>query len=67
LWTLFLPWLVCLATIRLDVVAAEYDHLPKERKRLEWRFIAFMAIQFLVCLLTVTRVSGFQSDSGNAG
>ena len=67
LWTLFLPWLICLATIQLEELSADPPLSLKARKRLEWTMIGFMAIQFLVCLLTVTRVSGFQMDSSYTG
>ena len=59
LWVVFLPWLIWLASIGLDELANKTSNL-KHRER---QLLAFLAIQFMVCLLTVARVSGFHSDS----
>ncbi len=61
LWILFLPWLVWLATIRLDEIALSCNDLRwRERHLLAW-----FGTQFVVSLLTVIRVSGFPSDAGS--
>ena len=56
LWIVFLPWLVWLA----GPLLAEAETNSKERwLRPAW---IVMAIQFMVCLLTVARVSGFHFE-----
>ena len=59
LWILFLPWLVWLASIRIDEIVAHQSGV----KSLERQILALLAIQFIVCLLTVARVSGFHSEA----
>ncbi len=63
LWIMFLPWLIWLAMIQFD------EFLPRnsEVKAEDLSSIALLLMQFLVCLLTVIRVSGFHSETGNTG
>ena len=61
LWILFLPWLVWLATIRLDEIALSCTDLRRRERHL----LAWFGTQFVVSLLTVIRVSGFPSDAGS--
>ncbi len=56
LWILLLPWLIWLAMIQFD----EFVSWKSKFKSRDWRTIALLATQFLVCLLTVVRVNGFQ-------
>ncbi|MEI8017378.1 MAG: hypothetical protein WCH39_04210, partial [Schlesneria sp.] len=63
LWIMFVPWLIWLAMIQFDEFATRnsdvnFRDLPS---------IALLSIQFLVCFLTVIRVSGFHSETGNTG
>ena len=60
LWILFLPWLIWLASIRVESMMCESVSI-KNRQR---QALALLVIQFAVCLLTVARVSGFHSDPG---
>ena len=60
LWILFLPWLVWLAAIQLEVsTGGDLNSI-----RIERRTVILLMTQFLVSLLTVSRVSGFHSESG---
>ncbi len=63
LWIMFLPWLIWLAMIQFD----EFVSRNADVKSRDLPTIALLSTQFLVCLLTVIRVSGFHSESGNAG
>jgi hypothetical protein len=58
LWLLFLPWLIWLANIHLDTVWTEKSDFDAQQR--DAKFL--LAIQFAVCLLTVTRVNGFHVD-----
>lgn len=59
LWLLFIPWLIWLASFEIESAMSKQDD-PDVRQRLS---LQILAIQFLVCLLTVTRISGFHMDS----
>lgn len=63
LWILFLPWLIFLAMIQFDEFLSKNSNV----KFRDWSTIAILSMQFLVCLLTVIRVSGFHSETGNTG
>ena len=67
LWILFLPWLVWLACLRLDAAATENALNKNSSRGTERQMIVLVALQFLLCLLTVTRISGFHSESGSSG
>jgi len=67
LWIVLLPWLICLAGLRLASTREQDMTIKESRKPMERDILVFLAMQFLVCLLTVARVSGFSSESGNAG
>lgn len=64
LWILLLPWLIGLAGLRLDCSLGKHTESRKSSERL---VMLLLLIQFLVCLLTVARVSGFSSESVNVG
>ncbi len=59
LWLLFMPWLIWLASFEIESMLSQSND-PDVRQRISLRILA---IQFLVCLLTVTRISGFHMDS----
>ena len=63
LWIMFLPWLIWLGMIRFD----EFASRNSDVKFKDLPTIALLSMQFLVCLLTVIRVSGFHSETGNTG
>ena len=63
LWIMFVPWLIWLAMIQFD----EFVTNNSDVKFKDLPSIALLSIQFLVCLLTVIRVSGFHSETGNTG
>ena len=56
LWILFLPWLIWLAMITFDEVLLRKSKVNTT----DFSTIALLATQFLVSLLTVVRVNGFQ-------
>ena len=60
LWIIFLPWLVWLAGIQLGRLT-EGDLTST---RIVRTIVFLLMTQFLVSLLTVSRVSGFHSESG---
>jgi methylthioxylose transferase len=63
LWIMFLPWLIWLAMIQFDTFVSRNSDI----KFKDLPSIALLSIQFLVCLLTVVRVSGFHSETGSSG
>jgi hypothetical protein len=67
LWILFLPWLVWLASIQMSDLTMAGGVAKPENRRGEPQVLFLLAMQFLVCLLTVVRVSGFHNETGNAG
>ena len=60
IWILFIPWLIWIAGIQLEAMLTT-DSSFRVRQR---QVVALLAIQFVVCLLTVARVSGFHPESG---
>ena len=67
LWILFLPWLVWIAGIYWDTGGFWTGSVSSDRRWRSAPMLIFLVAQFLISILTVARVSGFHSDSGNAG
>ena len=63
LWIMFLPWLIWLTMIQFE----EFTSTNSDIKFKDLPSITLLSTQFLVCLLTVIRVSGFHSETGNTG
>jgi len=59
LWLLFMPWLIWMASFEIESVLSQGKD-PDVRQRIS---LQILAVQFLACLLTVARISGFHMDS----
>lgn len=58
LWIMFLPWLILVASEQVKLLIERGpNYLSRERS-----VVALLAFQFLNCLFTVARVSGFNLD-----
>lgn len=60
IWILLFPWLIWLAAMQFEEMSTGASS-ERVRKR---GIVTLLAVQFLVCLLTVTRVRGFHADLG---
>lgn len=58
LWIIFMPWLIWLFSL-CDVALGISDKEPQIRRTTS---ICLLIVQFMVCLLTVTRVTGFHFE-----
>ena len=60
LWIIFLPWLIWLTGIELS----EHESVVSDSRLRQRQILVLLIAQFIVCMLTVTRVSGFHFDGG---
>lgn len=60
IWILFIPWMIWIAGIQFEAMSTT-DSSFRVR---QWQVMSLLAIQYIVCLLTVGRVSGFHPDLG---
>ena len=60
IWILFLPWLIWLGSIEFESMSNRNSSFEVRRRQA----MALLAIQYVVCLLTVARVNGFHLEMG---
>lgn len=59
IWILFLPWLIWMAGIQFESMLMANSSFQVRQRRVA----LLLATQFIICLLTVARVSGFHQDT----